>query len=46
MMASWGNSLPQNQWIQAVQTNSFSGLSNSMNPITFDGLTTRLEYRW
>jgi hypothetical protein len=45
-MASWGNALPQNQWIQAVQTNSFSGLSNSMNPITFDGLTTRLEYRW
>jgi hypothetical protein len=46
MVAGWFNSIPQNQWIQAVQTNNFNGLSNTMNPITFDGFTTRVEYRW
>jgi hypothetical protein len=46
MVAGWFNTVPQNQWIQAVQTNNFVGLSNTMNPITFDGFTARLEYRW
>lgn len=46
MMASWSNTVPQNQWINAVQTNNFAGLSNTMNPITFDGFNTRLEYCW
>jgi hypothetical protein len=46
MMASWNNAIPQNQWINAVQTNNFAGLSNTLNPITFDGFNTRLEYRW
>ncbi len=46
MVAGWFNSIPQNQWIQAVQTNDFAGLSNTMNAITFDGFTTRIEYRW
>jgi hypothetical protein len=46
MIASWLNTVPQNQWIQAVQNNNFADLSDSVNPITFDGFTTRLEYRW
>lgn len=46
MVAGWFNSIPQNQWIGAVQTNNFASLSNTMGPITFDGFTTRLEYRW
>jgi hypothetical protein len=46
MIASWLNTVPQNQWIQAVQNNNFAGLSDSVNPITFDGFTARLEYRW
>jgi hypothetical protein len=46
MVAGWFNSIPQNQWIQAVQTNGFASLNDTMSPITFDGFTTRLEYRW
>lgn len=46
MVAGWFNSIPQNQWIQAVQTNDFASLSDTMNAITFDGFTARLEYRW
>lgn len=46
MIASWLNAVPQNEWISAVQTNNFASLSNTMNPITFDGFTTRVEYHW
>ncbi|WP_425613475.1 Lpg1974 family pore-forming outer membrane protein [Anatilimnocola sp. NA78] len=46
MVAGWFNSIPQNQWIQAVQTNDFASLSDTMNAITFDGFNVRLEYRW
>ena len=46
MVSTWLNTIPQNQWIQAVQTNNFASLSNSVNPITFDGVTARLDYRW
>lgn len=46
MVAGWLNTIPQNQWINAVQTNNFSNLSNTLNPITFDGFTVRLDYRW
>jgi hypothetical protein len=46
MVAGWFNALPQNQWIQAVQTNNFAGLSDTTNAITFDGFTLRLDYRW
>jgi len=46
MVAGWFNTIPQNQWINAVQTNNFSNLSNTINPITFDGFTARLDYRW
>jgi len=46
MVAGWFNAIPQNQWINAVQTNNFVGLSSSVNAITFDGFTTRLDYRW
>jgi len=46
MMASWGNAVPQGQWIHAVQANNFAGLSDTLNPITFDGINTRFEYRW
>jgi hypothetical protein len=45
-VAGWYNAIPQNQWIQAVQTNDFAGLSDTANAITFDGFTARLEYRW
>ena len=46
MVSTWLNTIPQNQWIQAVQTNNFASLTNSVNPITFDGVTARLDYRW
>ena len=46
MVSGWFNAIPQNQWIQSVQSNNFVGLSSSVNAITFDGFTTRLDYRW
>jgi len=46
MVSGWFNAIPSNQWIQSVQTNNFVGLGSNINAITFDGLTTRLDYRW
>ena len=46
LVAGWFNTIPQNQWIHAVQTNNVAGLSSSVNAITFDGFTARLDYRW
>ena len=46
MVAGWFNAIPQNQWINSVQTNNFASLNNTFNAITFDGFTARLDYRW
>ena len=39
----WCNSVTTNQWIPAVQNDSFVGLGDVM---TFDGFTARFEYRF
>jgi hypothetical protein len=41
--AVWFNTLGTNDYIQAVQTNDYV---NRNSAITFDGLTTRLQYVW
>ncbi|MFN0021053.1 MAG: Lpg1974 family pore-forming outer membrane protein [Pirellulaceae bacterium] len=46
MVSGWFNAIPNNQWIQSVQTNNFVGLGSNINAITFDGFTTRLDFRW
>ena len=43
MVNAWFNTVNTNSWIQGVQRNNFVGLSDT---ITFDGFTSRLEYRW
>lgn len=43
MFSAWFNSVQTDEWIQAVRTNNFVGLSDTM---TFDGLMARLEARY
>ena len=46
LVSGWFNTVRTNQWINSVQNNNFVGLSDATQVITFDGFTTRLEYRW
>lgn len=41
--AAWFNMVTTSQYIQAVQTNNYVDLGDT---ITFDGATARIEYRW
>jgi len=43
LMSSWFNTLTTDKWVQAVQTNNYGDLNDTM---TFDGLTFRGEYRF
>lgn len=43
MVSGWFNTVRTNQWINSVQQNNFI---NEGDLITFDGFTTRVEYRW
>lgn len=43
VVSSWFNTVTTDQWIQAVQQNSFTNLGGTM---TFDGLVGRVEYRF
>jgi tripartite-type tricarboxylate transporter receptor subunit TctC len=43
VFSAWGNVVKTQDWIQAVQTNSYNNLGNTM---TFDGLVARIEARF
>jgi hypothetical protein len=43
MFNGWFNTVNTHEWIQAVQTNNFVGLSDSL---TFNGLVAKAEVRW
>jgi len=45
--AAWFNTVSTNNFINSVQTNGYNtNTSFRADTITFDGLTTRAEYRW
>jgi hypothetical protein len=43
LVSAWYNTVKTNEWIQAVQANSFVGLGDTL---TFDGLAVRAELRY
>ena len=43
MVSGWFNVVKNSSWIRAVQTNDFTGLSDT---ISFDGVVLRSEFRF
>jgi hypothetical protein len=43
--SGWYNTAKTNDWINAVQSGNYLDMTDS-EVLTFDGFTTRLEYRW
>ncbi|MEX2188763.1 MAG: Lpg1974 family pore-forming outer membrane protein [Pirellulales bacterium] len=45
VLSGWYNTAKTNDWINAVRTGNYLDMTDS-EVLTFDGFTTRLEYRW